>query len=69
MKTKKTLTIEIGITTQEVNDIIIKHLLENNEEFAKIYDSESKPKFDFEMNDSNNELKVIGCVVSLTKTK
>jgi hypothetical protein len=69
MVTKKTLKIEIGVTAKEIQELILAHLLKNNEEFAKIHDGDSKPQFEFMCNDDNDVFVVEGCNVILSKTK
>ena len=66
MKTKKTLTVEIGITAEEIKELVIKHLAETHEEFKKISDATTKPIINFEI--SNGDI-FVGCLVSITKVK
>lgn len=69
MKTKKTLLVEIGITAEEIKELVIKHLAETHEEFKKISDATTKPIINFEISETNDTEIFVGCHVSITKVK
>lgn len=72
MKTKKTLTVEIELTKDEINNFIINQLSENNEELKKVY-SPDEPGTETDKSSmidyvyENGILK--GCVITAKKTK
>ena len=69
MKTKKTLTLEIGITVGEIKELVIKHLAETHEEYKKISDATTKPIINFESSITNGTDVFVGCLVTITKVK
>lgn len=69
MKTSKTLSIVIEISAEEIKELIMNHLLSNDEELKKIHDKDSKPTVSFWAVKEGQINDFGGCKISLSKTK
>lgn len=68
MKTNKTLTLEIEVTPQEIQELVLKYVAENHEEFKKINDKDAVIKSQAILS-SNQPSDFNGYYVSITKYK
>ena len=69
METTKTLKIDIKVSAEEIENLIVEHLLLTDEEIKKIYDKTSKPKFTFISKQIGQINDFVGCQLSIAKTK
>jgi len=65
MEISKTLTLEITLSSEEIENIIIKHLKDSNEEVKKMGDEPIPTSIEFTSGGNNNAK----AIVTFTKTK
>lgn len=66
METKKTFKIDIKLSPEELKEIIMDHVVDNNEDFKKIFSPENESSIIFI---TEGDGRTPYCTVSTTKIK